>query len=320
MDQNNKLKLDNAAVQFLKAVAETPKIPLDQLSVQDVRNTAKLLAKNFGTGPEIGEIKDQEIKYSKGTFDIRILKPKGPPTAIIVYYHGGGWVIGDIDSYLSFSRYLVHKSNAIVLMVNYRKAPEHPYPAAVEDAYESLLWANNFNKSNYNDALPLIVAGDSAGGNIAAVVSQLAREKNGPEITIQALVYPVTDYNLNTDSYINPDNQLFLTKEMMIWFWNQYEKNESKRTDSLLSPLRASSFVGLPPAVIFTAQFDPLRDEGVRYAQALINDGVTVIYRNYEDQFHNFFAMVEMIPKALDAIDFLAHSIQLLLNKNPKEN
>jgi len=315
MYPNSKPILDNVALQFLKAAAETPKVPLDQLNAQDVRDNAKLLAGKYGTGPEIGAIKDQTINHATGSFDIRILRPKEKPDLLIVYYHGGGWVIGDIDNYLSFSKYLVQKSNAVVVMVNYRKAPEHPFPAAIDDAYEALLWADNYNQSNFNNSLPLVVAGDSAGGNLATVVAQLAKEKNGPTIQVQGLAYPVTNSDLNTDSYRNPDNQLFLTKETMIWFWNQYQKDVSKRDNPLLSPLQSNDLRGLPPTVLFTAQFDPLNTEGSQYAQALIANGVTVIYKNYEDQFHNFFVMVELMPRALQAIDFFIASIQLLLNE-----
>ncbi|MFI1434348.1 alpha/beta hydrolase [Streptomyces lydicus] len=250
-----------------------------------------------GSGPEVGLVRNIKLAGKGGTFRTRVLKPAETPQAIIVYFHGGGWVLGDIDlQYDHVGRRLANETRSTVVLVNYRKAPEHPFPTAIEDGYTALCWAADHASELAPDGVPLIVAGDSAGGNIAAVITQWARDKAGPRIDHQVLIYPVTDCAMDTASYLAPENQLMLDRDSMIWFWGLYLPDQSARTSPAASPLRAESLAHLPPALVYVAEYDPLHDEGVAYAHALRASGVPVTLREAEGQMHAFFQMADLLP------------------------
>ncbi|MFB7199546.1 alpha/beta hydrolase [Streptomyces sp. NPDC056240] len=250
-----------------------------------------------GPGPEVGSVQNVKLDGKGGAFRTRVLKPADTPQAIIVYFHGGGWVLGDIDlQYDHVGRHLANEACSTVVLVNYRKAPEHPFPTAVEDSYTALCWVADHAAELAPDGVPLIVAGDSAGGNIAAVMTQWARDKTGPRIDHQVLIYPVTDCAMDTESYLAPENQLMLDRDSMLWFWGHYLPDEAARTSPDASPLRAESLAHLPPALVYVAEYDPLRDEGVAYAHALRASGVPVTLREAEGQMHAFFQMANLLP------------------------
>ena len=234
---------------------------------------------------------------------------------VIVYYHGGGWVIGTIDEYDPLARQLAHHTGCAVVNVEYRRAPEHRFPAAADDAYAALRWTDDHITDIVGHRAPLLVAGDSAGGNLAAVTAIRARDRGGPAIAHQILVYPVTDSNLDTDSYHDPENQLLLTREAMQWFFNHYVPDCEDRKQPDVAPARAERLDGLPPAIVLTAEHDPLRDEGEAYAQALEAADVHVSLKRMAGQMHGFFQMVGVLPGQAQAMEHIARSVQGRLDR-----
>jgi acetyl esterase len=231
---------------------------------------------------------DRDVPGPAGAIPVRIFTPAGPGAwPIVVYFHGGGWVIGDLDVTDLRCRLLADWGRNIVVSVYYRHAPEHRFPAAIDDAYAGTLWAAEHAAELGGDADRLAVCGDSAGGNLAAAVTLLARER-GPRIAFQNLVYPVVDHDFGRASYVENAAGFGLSQDTMQWYWDQYVPNESERDNPLASPLRAADLDGLPPAFIQTAEFDPLRDEGEAYARRLEEAGVPVTLKRYDGVIHGF--------------------------------
>lgn len=263
----------------------------------------------MGTGPEMSKVSDVDMPLPATVLPARLYVPHGRLSALIVFYHGGGWVLGDLTGYDASARRLAMSSHCAVLSVAYRLAPEHPFPTAAEDCYAALKWAADTVRQLTGSALPLAVAGDSAGGNLAAVVALMARDRRGPKIDLQCLIYPVTDANFGTASYREFATGYLLTSEAMRWFWDQYVPDTARRLDPLVSPLRASSLAGLPTAMVETAEFDALRDEGENYAQALQKAGVKVTLRRWEGLVHGFFQFAMILPPAGEAVDRMGADI-----------
>lgn len=219
------------------------------------------------------------------------------PKPILVHYHGGGWVRGNLDTYDEFCRYLTAELGCVTIAPQYRKAPEHPFPAAVDDCYRALEWAAEHGNVFGGDPDRLGVIGDSAGGNLSTVVSLLSRDLDGPEIELQTLLYPVTNYAFDTNSYAEHADDPILPVEAMEWYWNHYLDRELDGFHPYASPLRARSLADLPPAVVFTAEFDTLRDEGIAYAERLADEsGATHVH--LEDLFHACHLFPELEPVA----------------------
>lgn len=292
------MPLDTASQAFLAQLAESGTPPIHESTPAIARMSGPIFAGMSGPGPDVARVRNVKLDGGDGgTFRVRVLEPHGTPQAVIVYFHGGGWVIGDIDlQYDHVGRRLATETSSTVVLVNYRKAPEHPFPAAVEDSDTGLRWAAAHADEIAPPGAPLIVAGDSAGGNLAAVMTLRARDHGGPDIDYQALVYPVTDCDFDTSSYVDPENQLLLNRETMRWFWNHYLPDERARTTPEASPLRAAEHAGLPPALVYVARYDPLHDEGVAYARALERAGVPVALEEAADQMHAFFQMAAILP------------------------
>ncbi len=225
-------------------------------------------------------------------------EPGPDPAGTVVYYHGGGWVIGCVDEWDAACRALAVAAGARVVSVDYRLAPEHCFPAATDDAFAALVWA-----AEQYPGSAIVVGGDSAGGNLAAVAALRARDAGGPEIALQVLVYPVVDCDLTRPSYAeHTDTKLILNTPEMAWFWDHYVPNEAEREHPYASPIRASTLAGLPPAYIVIAQHDPLRDEGLAYAAALKAANVPVTVARYDDQIHAFFTLVNLMESADRAV------------------
>lgn len=228
----------------------------------------------------------------------------------VVFFHGGGWVVGSLDSHDALCRRLCNASGALVLSVDYRLAPESRYPAAVEDAYAATVWASNFIEHFGGDPAQLIVCGDSAGGNLAAAVALMARDRGGPTIIGQWLLYPITDYSFETESYRTNGAGYFLTTETMKWFWDHYLADSAQGIEPYASPLRAT-LAGLSPAVVLTAEFDPLRDEGLAYADHLEQAGVPVARVACAGQIHGFLRRMDLFPEAITtAVDAVVQGWQ----------
>jgi cation diffusion facilitator CzcD-associated flavoprotein CzcO/acetyl esterase/lipase len=289
--------LDEASAGFIATLAESGLPPLHELSPLQARAAGAALVELHGPGPEMLRAEDVDCG--------RLLVPSERWRGVIVYYHGGGWVTGGLDEFDALGRRLAQRTGCAVVLVDYRLAPEHRYPAAAEDAWTALQWTAANLEEIAGRPVPLIVAGDSAGGCLAAVVAQRSREA-GPEIALQVLVYPVTDCDLDRDSYLEPENQLIIGRAAMAWFWDHYAPDRAVRASA--SPLRAQTLAGLPPAVVLTAEHDVLRDEGEAYARRLAEDGVRVEHRRFGGQMHGFFTLPGL-PGSAAALDFVAQAI-----------
>jgi acetyl esterase len=311
------MALDEATTVFLTQMAESGHKPLHEMTPMEARGLGATLKEMYGPGPEVGEVTDDTVPVNGGEIGIRTFTPHGGARAVLVYYHGGGWVIGAIDEYDTLARQLVDRTGAAVVLVDYRLAPENRFPTAVEDAWAALRWIDERRGRIAGGAVPLIVAGDSAGGNLSAVVAQRAKAAGGPDIALQVLVYPVTDADLDNASYVDPENQLMLSRDSMIWFWDHYVPEQADRKHPDASPLQAPELSGLPPAVVLTAEHDVLRDEGEAYADRLEQSGVPVRRRRFAGQMHGFFQMVNLLPGAADGIDYVAAEIDRHLAADP---
>ncbi|WP_134322706.1 alpha/beta hydrolase [Cumulibacter soli] len=291
------MALDEASQQFVATMAEGGGPALHEQTPAMARLTGPIFASMSGAGPEVGEVTNLELDGDGGQFRVRVLRPKGEAKAIIVYYHGGGWVLGDIDlQYDTVARHLVDRSGCTVVMVNYRKAPEYRFPVAVDDSYAALEWVDQHRGELAVDGAPLIVAGDSAGGNLSAVMTQRSRDRSGPKIDFQVLVYPVTDCDMERGSYNAEQNQLILAKPTMEWFFDHYEPDVEKRKHPDLSPIRHENLADLPPAFVLLAECDPLHDEGREYAEKLQAAGNEVALEVADGQMHAFFQMANVLP------------------------
>jgi acetyl esterase len=307
--------LDEPTTALLAELAEQRLPPLHEMTPAQVRALDASFCDRYGSGPELARVQDAVVVAPDGTsIPVRLLAPGERAKGIVVYYHGGGWVTGSLDEFDTLARLLAKRTGCAVVLVDYRLAPEHPYPAAVQDSWAALQWVAAKAESIAGCAAPLIVAGDSAGGNLAAIVAQRARNAGGPDIALQVLVYPVTDCDLDTASYGDPDNQLLLDRDGMAWFWDRYLPDRAERRQPDASPLRAQDLAGLPPAAIVTAEHDVLRDEGEAYAERLRDSGVPVEHRCFEQQMHGFFTLVNVLPAAAAGLDFVAAAIERLLD------
>ena len=296
------MPLDDATKAFLDEMAAGDPAPLHELSLEQARAFGIEMARRFGDGPEMERVSRHSVAAGDGTpLEMRLLVPRGKARALIVFFHGGGWVCGSLDEVETLGRRLADRAGCKVVLAQYRLAPEHPFPAAIDDAWTALRWA-----AEHAGGLPLIVAGDSAGGNLAAVVAQRA----GHEVALQILVEPVTDSDTETASYRDPDNQLIVTRDSMLWFFERYAPDRATRSDPRLAPLRAADLSGAPPAVVLTAEHDVLRDEGEAYAERLRAAGVDVSHKRFAGQMHGFFALVNVLPASEDGLDFVVEAIK----------
>jgi acetyl esterase len=253
---------------------------------------------------DVAKVRDHAVPGPAGKIGVRIYTPPGSgPFPILINYHGGGWVIGDLETADSVSRELCQRVGCIVVSVDYRLAPEHRFPAAVDDSYAAACWVADNAAALNGDAKRIAVGGESAGGNLAAVVCHLARDRKGPAIAFQLLAYPVTDASYATSSYRENADGYLLTRAGMEWFWDTYCPNPAERKNPLATPLNATNFAGLPPALIMTAEFDPLRDEGAAYAAKLKSAGVPADYVCFEGLIHDFLAMSRQLSAVKPAMD-----------------
>ena len=304
------MAIDDATAALLAAAAETGAPPLHELSPQEGREVIAAMSALSGPGPEVATVYNEQVTTGDGDqFTVRVLVPAGDIRALVVYFHGGGWVIGDLDTHDHLVRVLANRLQSAFVNVDYRLAPEHRFPTAADDSWAALLWASERMTEIAGGRVPLVVMGDSAGGNLAAVVARRARDAAEPQLASQVLVYPVTDADLNTPSYLDPENQLLLTRESMIWFWDHYAPDVAARSHPDASPLQAADLSGLAPAIVVTAEHDPLRDEGEAYAEKLALAGVPVAQRRFGGQMHAFFTMVGVLPGSAAAIDYVTEQL-----------
>ena len=241
---------------------------------------------------------------------VRVYHPNpGVVLPALVYFHGGGWVIGDLETHDHICRKLANAVPCVVIAVDYRLAPEHPFPIPLDDCYTALNWVTK--KATQLGIIPgkIAVGGDSAGGNLSAAISLKARDENGPAICHQLLMYPVTDASFDTPSYADNAEGYLLTTDGMKWFWHHYIGDEVDPAQAYVSPLRASNLSNLPPTTVITAEFDPLRDEGESFAKLLAQAGTSVSMRRYDGMVHGFFAMADLLEAAQEVFEFSADQL-----------
>jgi acetyl esterase len=261
--------------------------------------------------PEVATIEDRVIPGPEGEIPVRIYAPDAPaPRPVIAFFHGGGFVICSVATHDGLARRLANAAGAVVVSVEYRLAPEARCPAAAQDCYAATQWIHEHAADLGADPDRLVVTGDSAGGNLAAVVALMAREQGGPPIRQQVLVYPVIDAACDAPSYTENAEGYFLEATGMRWFWDHYLGPDGDGAHHHASPIRAGDLSGLPPAVVITAEFDPLRDEGEAYAEALQAAGVPVTVRRYDGMIHGFVSMPMLFPEARDALTLIVDALQ----------
>jgi acetyl esterase len=304
------MALDEASAALVAAEIGSPRVY--QMTVAQAREAGRARAE---TRPlAAARAADAVVAVAGGSIPVRLLLPSGfAPRGVIVYYHGGGWVLGGLDEYEPLGRALVSQTGCAVVCAGYRLAPEYRYPTAVQDAWAVLRWAAERVSEIAGAPVPLIVAGDSAGGNLAAVVARWSAERGGPAVLLQVLIYPVTDSDTESCSYTDPANQLLLDREAMIWFWDQYAPDLAARAHPDASPLQAMFLTGVPPAVIVTAEHDVLRDEGELYAMRLVQAGVPAEHRRFGGQLHGFIGRVGELPGSADGLRYVGEQITAAL-------
>ena len=256
---------------------------------------------------QVQSVKDGVLPGPAGDIPIRVYRPTEQPAGVIVYYHGGGWTLGDLDTADAALRLIANQTGCTVVSVDYRLAPESPFPAAVDDAMAALSWAAANLGRLASPGAPLMVMGDSAGGNLSAVVCLLARDAGGPKIDLQVLVYPATEADLDSPgmhAFVPP----FLDRDDMAWFYDQYAPREH-RGDPRLAPARAASHAELPDAIIVTAELDLLTSEGEAYGRKLEQAGATVSHLHYDGAIHGFFTMAAHMDIGRRAIDDACRAI-----------
>jgi acetyl esterase len=261
--------------------------------------------------PALESIKPLSISAPHGAIPARIYTPKtlrqnDGLAPCLVFFHGGGWVIGDLDTHDVVCQKIAHEGELIVISVDYRLAPEHKFPAAADDAIAATQWVADNARQLGIDAAHLLVGGDSAGGNLAAVVALAARDGGGPKLAGQILVYPATDFAMTHPSHSEPETSILLTHSVIKWFCNHYLNSAADIDHWKASPSRAKTLAGLPPAYVLTAGADPLRDEGAEYAARLKEAGVPMTYRHFPGQFHGFFTMGKLLQQANVAVSEIA--------------
>ena len=292
---------------FLEASAAAGLPQVWEAPVEVLRRNTQGRVALAGKIEPLAAIENRFIPGPTCDLPIRIYRPATNSQRTIVYFHGGGWVLNFLDIYDASLSRLANQSNATIVSVNYQKAPEHPYPTPFDDCYSTLEWVI----SHKNDlALPsaIGVAGDSAGANLAAAVALKARDHQ-IELAFQFLIYPCLDRNFSTDSYRANATGYGLSTQAMQWFWEQYLQGNVHDDDPYAAPQRAQSFAGLAPAIIITAQYDPLLSDGENYLAALKNAGVSVSYRKFDGMIHGFFTNLAVTPTATTAIDWSAQEI-----------
>lgn len=290
-----------------------------RLSVAESRKALTQKAKKFSKDPvSLKKVLNQTIPGPAVDIPVRIYLPsesKGLP--VVIFYHGGGWIQGSLASHDTLCRYLAAASQVAVVAVDYRLAPENPFPAGLADAYAALEWVAKNANSFGGDPGKIAVMGDSAGGNLAAVVCLMARDRNGPKITRQVLVYPATDLNnLNTESYIHFGKGFMLTQKDIEWFRGLYLPDKMSWTNPYVSPLLAKDHSNLPPATIITAEMDPLRDDGKLYADKLKTAGVLTNYHSYRGMIHGFASADKILSQAREALDEIAIDLKTAFHPN----
>jgi acetyl esterase len=291
------LDAHSAALVEARRAAAIP--PVREQRLEDARASRKAWREKAAPAPTpIDEVFERSVPVAGGDILVRVYRPASPvPLPVIVYFHGGGWVLGDLDHSDALCRQLAIETRAAVVNVDYRLAPEHRYPTAAEDGYAALLWA-----AAEMPGVPLAVAGASAGGNLAAAVALMARDRAGPALAAQLLAYPVLDDACDAPSFIGYGTGHIVETDDMRWYWEQYLTQPGDAAEPYACPLKAPDLAGLPPTLVITAENDPVRDDGERYAARLAEAGIRAKLTRYPGTLHGFFATPGIYDKTDAAI------------------
>jgi acetyl esterase len=291
------MPLDPQAQAVIDTVNSLGLPPVWEVTPEQARINAA--ARPRPAGPEVAAVEDRGIPGPAGDVPVRIYTPEGSgPFPILVWYHGGGWVVGDLDSADPTARHLCKGAACVVVSVDYRLSPETKFPGPADDCFAATLWAANNAGMINGDASRVAVGGDSAGGNLAAAISLMAADRGGPAIIHQLLVYPVTEPNYDTPSYSENAAGFLLARDAMVFYWDAYLASEEDASNPYAAPMKAGSLSGQPAALVITAEFDPLRDEGEAYGRRLQQAGVETTISRYDGMIHGFFGMVGIMDKS----------------------
>ena len=296
------MPLDPQIMQVMEQVAALGLPAAHTISPAEARANAKKRPR--APGPEVAKVEDRNIPGPDGDVPVRIYTPEGDgPFPILAWFHGGGWVVGDLESTDGSARNLCVGGQCVVVSVDYRLAPETKFPGPAEDCWAATTWAVNNASSINGDPTRLAVGGESAGGNLAAAMSLMAADRGGPGIVLQLLVYPAVGKDLDTVSSNENAEGYSLTKVTMEWYWDHYVKGDEDAANPYAAPIQAKSLAGQPPALVITAEFDPIRDEGEDYAKRLREAGVEATFTRYDGVIHGFFTMGAVVDKGQQAVD-----------------
>ncbi|MFT4581822.1 MAG: acetyl esterase [Gammaproteobacteria bacterium] len=310
------MALDESTDTLLKNIAAQGGPALNEMPVDTCRNVFVGLVQSLqGDVLPIHDSEDREIPGPNGSIALRIYTPRGlggKNIPVLMFFHGGGWVIGDLETHDNMCRYYANEADVIVVAVDYRLAPEHRFPAGIEDCIAATKWVHDNAASFGGDSAKIAVTGDSAGGNMAAVVAQQARD----QVAFQLLMYPATDFSAT--NYVSREQfgggEYFLSSADMLWFGKLLFGDSNPAGDAKASPIEADSLAGLPPALTITAGFDPLRDEGKAYADALGAAGVVSEYKCYEGTIHGFLSFPGALEAGADGLKFAAERLKAALS------
>lgn len=301
-----------ASFEAAKRLAESAQPAANPLEAQ--RDLFRRIGKPTGQPEPVFQVEDYLIAEHQATIPVRIYRPSNEPNLpVTLFFHGGWFVIGDLESHDSLARSLANASESVVVAVDYRLAPEHPFPAAINDAYKALTWVAENGKILGADSGRIAVAGDSAGGNIAAVVARKAKESGLTQVRYQVLIYPVTDSSFSTGSWEEFAEGPVITRKASQQAFNMYVAGSEDLQNPDIAPLLAGNVNGLPPAMVIIGEYDPLRDEGLAYAEKLIKAGVDVKLIHYRGMPHGFVQSAALIDAGKDAIAEMGTAIRKAL-------
>ena len=304
------MPLDPEVQQLLDQMNAAQAPPMETCTPEEARQQMDAASVLLGEGPELAEVVTMHVAGPGGELPIRVYRPtkqEGRPA--IVYFHGGGWVLGSIQTHDAYCRQLALESNMVIFSVDYRLAPEHVFPAAAEDAYAAVQWVAQHAAEFGGNPQRLAVAGDSAGGNLAAVAALMVRDRGGPRLSFQLLIYPITDSRLDRRSYAAFGEGYHLTRAAMQWFWEMYVPQAADRTKPYAAPFRA-----FDPACIVTAEYDPLCEEGAAFAKRLQASGVRTELLPYDGMIHGFVRRTRFLARARTCLTDLAQRLRAALD------
>ena len=305
------MPLDPQVRAYLDTLAAAKLTPTEQLTPAAAREQMIAASAALGPSEPVHAVEDRWIAGPGGDVPVRIYRPSAErPQPALVYFHGGGWAVGSVATHDGYCRALCNAAGVAIVSVDYRLAPEHPFPAAADDAYATLLGVARLSSDWGIDVSRLAVGGDSAGGNLAAAAALMARDRGGPPLALQLLIYPVTDAGCDTPSYRENEEGYGLTRASMLWFWDQYAPRPEDRANPYAAPLATADFSGLPPAIIITAEYDPLRDEAEAFAARLRDAGVPVELTRYDGMIHGFVRRLVLFDRAREALGQVAAGLR----------